>query len=93
MLSPKKKVFFLCGGSDRADIKISTETYEKFRVEILIRNHVSMMTTVTIIVISMITKIKIAIVIIAIIKNSNNNNSNNNNNNNNNNNVCMYVLK
>ena len=57
--SLKKKVFFFfCGGSGRADIKISTETYEKFRVEILIRSHVSMMTTVTIIVISVITKIK-----------------------------------
>ena len=34
----------------------STETNEKFRV--LIRSHVSMMTTVTIIVISVVTKIK-----------------------------------
>ena len=54
----------------------------------LIRSHVSIMTAVTVIIISLITNIKIAITIIAITKNDyhNNNNSNNNNNNNNDNN-------
>ena len=53
----------------------------------LIRNHVSIMTAVTLIIISLITNIKIAIILIAITKyDSNNNNSNNNNNNNSHNN-------
>ena len=37
--------------------KTSTEAYKKFRVETSIRGHISMIKTVTIIVISMITKI------------------------------------
>ena len=54
----------------------------------LIRSHVSMMTAVTVIIISLITNIKIAIILIPITKNDyhNNNNSSNNNNNDNNNN-------
>ena len=49
----------------------------------LIRNHVGIMTAVTVIIILLITNIKIAIILIAITKNDyhNNNNSNNNNNN------------
>ena len=52
----------------------------------LIRSHVSIMTTVTVIIISLITNIKIAIIIIEITKNDYHNNNNNNNSNNNNNN-------
>ena len=52
----------------------------------LIRSHVSIMTAVTVIIISLITNIKVAIKLIVITKNDyhNNNNSNNNNNNDNN---------
>ena len=51
----------------------------------LIRSHVSIMTAVTVIIISLITNIKVAITIIVITKNDyHNNNSNNNNNNDNN---------
>ena len=51
----------------------------------LIRSHVSIMTAVTVIIISLITNIKVAIKLIVITKNDyhNNNNSNNNNNDNN----------
>ena len=50
-----------------------------------IRSHVSIMTAVTVIIISLITNIKVAIIMIAITKNDyrNNNNSSNNNNNDN----------
>ena len=50
----------------------------------LIRSHVSIMTAVTVIIISLITNIKVAIKLIVITKNDyhNNNNSNNNNDNN-----------
>ena len=50
----------------------------------LIRNHVGIMTAVTVIIILLITNIKIAIILIAVTKNDyhNNNNSNNSNNNN-----------
>ena len=53
----------------------------------MIRNHVSIMTGVTVIIISLITSIKIAIIRIMITKNDyhHNNNSNNNNNNSDNN--------
>ena len=52
----------------------------------MIRNHASIMTAVTVIIISLITNIETAIILIAITKNDyhNNNNSNNNNNNGNN---------
>ena len=52
----------------------------------LIRSHVSIMTTATVIIISLIRNIKIAIIVIEITKNGyhKNNNSNNNGNNNNN---------
>ena len=65
----------------------STETHKKIQSLNLIRSHVSIRASVTIITISLIRNIKIAI-IIAISKNDyhNNNNSNNNNNNNNDNN-------
>ena len=69
-------------GRGRADVNQQKHT-KKFSLN-LIRSHVSIMTAVTVIIISLITNMKLAI-IIAITKNDyhNNNNSNNNNNDNN----------
>ena len=71
----------------RADVNQQKHTKKIQRLN-MIRNHVSIMTAVTVIIISLITNIKVAIKLIVITKNDyhNNNNSNNNNNNNNNNN-------
>ena len=66
----------------RADVNQQKHT-QKIQSFNLIRNHVSIMTAVTVIIISLITSIKIAIIRIMITKNDyhHNNNSNNNNNN------------
>ena len=72
----------------KADVNKQKHT-KKIQSLNLIRSHVSMMTAVTVIIISLITNIKIAIILIPITKNdyhNNNNNSSNNNNNDNNNN-------
>ena len=71
----------------KADVNKQKHT-KKIQSLNLIRSHVSMMTAVTVIIISLITNIKIAIILIPITKNDyhNNNNSSNNNNNDNNNN-------
>ena len=71
----------------RADVNQQKHT-QKIQSLNLIRNHVSIMTAVTVIMISLITNIKVAIIIIVITKSDyhNNNNSNNNNNNNSDNN-------
>ena len=80
-----KKILFL-GGRDRADVNQQKQK-KKFKVYIW-RSHVSIMTAVTVIIISLITNIKVGIIMIAITKKDyhNNNNSNNNSNNNNDNN-------
>ena len=71
-------IFFFLGGGGRADVN-QQKLAKKIQSLNLIKSHVSIMTTVTIIMIS--------IVIIAITKSDyhKNNNSNNNNNNNNDN--------
>ena len=72
-------------GRGRADVNQQKHT-KKIQSLNLIRNHASIMSTVTVIIISLIANIKTAIIIIAITKNSyHNNNSKNNNNNNDNN--------
>ena len=86
---PSKKFFlflFILGGEiEQMGINRSTQKTQSLN---LIRSHVSIMTTVTIIIVSLITNIKIVTVIIVITKNDcHNNNSNNNNNNNNDNNT------
>ena len=76
----------------RADVNQQKHT-KKIQSSNLLRNHVSIMTAPTVIIISLITNIKIAVILIANTKNNfhnNNNNKNNNkssnsNNNNNNN--------
>ena len=89
---PQKKIV-------RADVNQQKHTQRNSK---LIRNHVSIMTAATVIIISLITNIKIAIILIAITKNDyhDNNNSNNNNNNsddnnkstnNNNNNIIIII--
>ena len=85
MVPQKKKILFLFfGGRGRADVNQQKHT-KKIQSLNLIRNHASIMSTVTVIIISLITNIKTAIIIIAITKNDyHNNNSNNNNNNDNN---------
>ena len=85
---PSKKFSVFVFGGRRLSRRESTETHKKIQSLNLIRSHVSIMTTVTVIIISLITNIKIAIIIIEITKNDyhNNNNSNNNNSNNNDNN-------
>ena len=77
----KKNLFF--GGRGRADVNQQKHT-QKIQSLNLIRSHVSIMTAVTVIIISLITNIKVAIKLIVITKNDyhNNNNSNNNNDNN-----------
>ena len=88
MVPQKKKILFLFfWGRGRADVNQQKHT-KKIQSLNLIRNHASIMSTVTVIIISLITNIKTAIIIIAITKNDYhyNNNSNNNNKNNNNNN-------
>ena len=85
--SLKKKILFLFfGGRGRADVNQQKHT-KKIQSLNLIRNHASIMSTVTVIIISLITNIKTAIIIIiAITKNGyHNNNSKNSNNNNGNN--------
>ena len=68
-------------------INRETQKYKNIQSLNLIRSHVSIMTTVTVIIISLIRNIEMAIIITAITKNDyHNNNSNNNNNNNNDNN-------
>ena len=86
MVPQKKKILFLFFlGRGRADVNQQKHT-KKIQSLNLIRNHASIMSTVTVIIISLITNIKTAIIIIAITKNSyHNNNSKNNNNNNDNN--------
>ena len=86
---PQRKIW---GGRGRADLNQQKHT-KKTQSLNLIRGHVSIMTAVTVIIISLITNIKVAI-IIAITKNdyhnynnSNNNNNNDNKNANNNNNI------
>ena len=75
---------FFWGERGRADVNQQKNTKISLN---LIRSHVSIMTTVTVIIISLIRNIEIAIIITAITKNHyHNNNSNNNNNNNNHNN-------
>ena len=88
LCDPSKKILFLVIGGRRYSRCESTETHRKIQRSNLIRSHVSIMTTVTVIIISLITNIKIKIIMIEITKNDyhNNNNSNNNNNNNNDNN-------
>ena len=86
---PSKNFFlflFILGGEiEQMGINRSTQKTQSLN---LIRSHVSIMTTVTIIIVSLITNIKIVTVIIVITKNDcHNNNSNNNNNNNNDNNT------
>ena len=85
MVPQKKKILFLFfWGRGRADVNQQKHT-KKIQSLNLIRNHASIMSTVTVIIISLITNIKTAIIIIAITKNDyHNNNSNNNNNNDNN---------
>ena len=84
----KKVVFVLKEERGRGGADVNQQKHKKIQSLNLIRSHVSIMTTVTIITTSLITNIKIAIIIIMITKNDyhNNNNSNNNNNNNNSNN-------
>ena len=83
---PQKKILFLFfWWRGRADVNQQKHT-KKIQSLNLIRNHASIMSTVTVIIISLITNIKTAIIIIAITKNGyHNNNSKNNNNNNDNN--------
>ena len=86
---PSKKFSVFVFGGRRLSRRESTETHKKIQSLNLIRSHVSIMTTVTVIIISLIANIKITIIIIEITKNdyhNNNNNSNNNNSNNNDNN-------
>ena len=73
---------------------INRNTHKKNHSLNLIRNHVSIMAAVRVIIISLITNIKIAIIIIALTKNDyhNDNNSNNNNNNNNDNNSKVLII-
>ena len=83
MVPQKKKILFLFfWGRGRADVNQQKHT-KKIQSLNLIRNHASIMSTVTVIIISLITNIKTAIIIIVITKNDfhNNNKSNNNNNN------------
>ena len=83
----KKCLLLFFGGRGRADLNQQKLT-KKITFVHLIRSHVSIMTTVTVIIISLITNIKIAIIIIEITKNDyhyNNSNNNNNHNNDNNN--------
>ena len=83
--------FWRRGGGGRADVNQQKLT-KKIQGLNLIRSHVSIMTTVTVVIISLITNIKIAIIIIVITKSdyhNNDNNSNNNNNNKNDNNVFL----
>ena len=72
---PSKNFFlflFILGGEiEQMGINRSTQKTQSLN---LIRSHVSIMTTVTIIIISLTTNIKIAIVIIAVIKSDYNNN-------------------
>ena len=81
--SLKKKILFLFFGErGRADVNQQKHT-KKIQSLNLIRNHASIMSTVTVIIISLIANIKTAIIIIAITKNGyHNNNSKNSNNNN-----------
>ena len=67
-------------------MRINRSTLKKFKVKI--RNHVNIITAVTVIIISLITNMKIAIILIGITKSDydNNNNSSNNSNNNSDNN-------
>ena len=82
----KRSSVFVFGGKRQSRCE-STETHKKNQSLNLIRSHVSIMTTATVIIISLIINIKIAIIIIEITKSDyhNNNNSNDNNNNNHNN--------
>ena len=83
---PQKKILFLFfWWRGRADVNQQKHT-KKIQSLNLIRNHASIMSTVTVIIISLITNIKTAIIIIiAITKNGyHNNNSKNSNNNDNN---------
>ena len=85
---PQKIFLFLLfgGGGGRADVNQQKHTKKNQKSLNLIRSHVSIMTTVTVIINTLITNLKTAIIIIAITKNDYhyNNNSNNNNKNNNN---------
>ena len=67
-------------------MRINRSTLKKFKVKI--RNHVNIITAVTVIIISLITNMKIAIILIGITQSDydNNNNSSNNSNNNSDNN-------
>ena len=85
---PQKNFLFLLfgGGRGRADVNQQKHTKKNQKSLNLIRSHVSIMTTVTVIINTLITNLKTTIIIIAITKNDYhyNNNSNNNNKNNNN---------
>ena len=63
---------------------INRNSHKKNESFNLIRSHVSIMTTATVIITSLIINIKIAIIIIEITKSDYHNNDNNSNNNNNN---------
>ena len=75
-------------------MRINRSTLKKFKVKI--RNHVNIITAVTVIIISLITNMKIAIILIGITKsdydNNNNNSSNNSNNNSDNNKITKNEI-